>query len=175
MSEQQPIKDRPTVTSDWESLQQPIQGVTLKWVRPVIDERGEICEVYRPSWGLHPAPLSFIYQCTIRPGVIKGWVLHERQDDRIFTSLGVMQWVLYDAREDSPTHGVVNEFNLGERSRATFVIPSGVYHAVRNVGTGDAVFINTPTREYEHGNPDKLRLPLENDLIPYRFRPLKGA
>lgn len=173
MSDLRPIQDRPTVTPDWEPLQDPIEGVNLKWVRPVPDERGEICEVYRPSWGLHPAPLAYIYQCVVRPGVIKGWVVHERQDDRIFTSFGFMQWVLYDAREGSPTRGRINEFNLGERNRATFCIPSGVYHAVRNVGVVDAVFINTPTREYEHGRPDKSRLPLDNDLIPYRFRPLK--
>jgi dTDP-4-dehydrorhamnose 3,5-epimerase len=44
-----------------------------------------------------------------------------------------------------------------------------VYHAVQNIGIVDAVFINMPTRPYDHGDPDKLRLPLKNGLIPYSF------
>ena len=175
MGSESPIKDRQTVTPDWDCVQQPIDGVAFKWIRPVIDERGEICEVYRPAWGLSPDPMVFCYQVVVRPGVVKGWVCHERQHDRIFTSLGFLQWVLCDLREGSPTHGVINEFNLSERNRACFVIPCGVWHAVRNIGSTDALFINSPTRAYDHADPDKLRLPLDDARIPYRFRPLDSA
>ena len=67
--------------------------------------RGEVTEVYRPAWGVHPDPLVYVYQTTLRPGAIKGWVVHEQQDDRLFLNLGVMRWVLYDARAGSPTQG----------------------------------------------------------------------
>lgn len=175
MSEPTPAKDQQTVTPDWEWVQSPIEGVNLKWLRPVLDERGEICEIYRPAWGVSPHPMVYAYQAIVRPGVIKGWVLHERQDDRVFVNFGFMQWVLYDARPDSPTHGLINEFTLSERNRAVFAIPAGVYHAVRNIGTTDAAFINLPSRPYNHAAPDKLRLPLDNDLIPYRFRPASSV
>ena len=171
MGQQNPVRDQQTVTPDWHWVQPPIDGVTFKWIRPVLDERGEVCEVYRPAWGLSPEPMVYCYQAIVRPGAIKGWVCHERQSDRIFTNFGFMQWVLYDDRGGSPTFGMINEFNLSERNRAAFVIPLGVWHAVRNVGVTDAVFLNLPTRPYEHADPDKLRLPLENDRIPYRFRP----
>ena len=64
---------------------------------------------------------------------------------------------------------MVNEIFLGERNRALVVIPTGVFHAVQNVGTTDAVFVNMPTRPYDHANPDKYRLPIDTDEIPYRF------
>jgi dTDP-4-dehydrorhamnose 3,5-epimerase len=38
------------------------------------------------------------------------------------------------------------------------------------VGETDAYFVNLPTRAYDHANPDKFRLPLDTDLIPYRFQ-----
>ena len=58
---------------------------------------------------------------------------------------------------------------VSERSRALFVIPQGVWHAVKNIGHTDAYFINLPTRPYSHEDPDKFRLPLRNDRIPFAF------
>jgi dTDP-4-dehydrorhamnose 3,5-epimerase len=49
------------------------------------------------------------------------------------------------------------------------IIPHGVFHAVQNVGNSDALFFNLPTRPYNHAAPDKYRLPLDPDQIPYRF------
>jgi hypothetical protein len=35
--------------------------------------------------------LVYVYQVSVRPGAIKGWVVHEKQDDRIFISRGVFR------------------------------------------------------------------------------------
>ena len=58
---------------------------------------------------------------------------------------------------------------FGEHHRGLLVIPAGVYHAAQNVGTVDAYLVNPPTRAYDHADPDKYRLPLKNDLIPFAF------
>ena len=167
-------KDVQTVTADWELVAPRIEGVEWKFIPPLADERGEITEIYRASWGLHADPLVYVYQTLVRPGKVKGWVVHRSQDDRIFHSSGTLQWVLFDDRADSPTRGLLNDFTLSERRRALFVIPRGVYHAVRNVGVQDATFINLPTRPYDHEDPDKYRLPLANDHIPFRFSDSPG-
>jgi hypothetical protein len=60
---------------------------------------------------------------------------------------------------------------FSERSRHLFTIPLGVWHAVQNTGVGDATFMNMPDRAYDHAAPDKFRLPLKNDLIPFDFSP----
>jgi dTDP-4-dehydrorhamnose 3,5-epimerase len=31
-----------------------------------------------------------------------------------------------------------------------------------------------PTRPYDHADPDKYRLPLDNDVIPFRFDEAPG-
>lgn len=165
----QPRKDTPTVTPEGESLQPRIDGVIVRRLRTLEDARGEVTEIYRPGWDLHPDPLVYVYQSTLRPGAIKGWIVHEQQDDRLFLNVGVMRWVLYDSRTASPTCGLLNELVFSERNRALLIIPRGVYHAVQNIGTNDAMFINMPTRPYDHGDPDKFRLPLHNDRIPFDF------
>jgi dTDP-4-dehydrorhamnose 3,5-epimerase len=164
-----PLKDAPTVAPDGSPLAPLIDGVIVRYQRPVEDRRGEIVEVYRPSWGLVDAPLVYVYQVRIRPGAVKGWVIHEHQDDRLFFVSGVVRWALYDDRPDSPTRGTLNDLVFSERAPALLVIPRGVYHAVRNIGTADAIFLNMPTRPYDHAAPDKLRLPLKNPLIPFDF------
>ena len=54
------------------------------------------------------------------------------------------------------------------------VIPAGVYHAHQNLGSEDALFISMPTRAYNHADPDVYRLPVNNDVIPYRFEDSLG-
>jgi dTDP-4-dehydrorhamnose 3,5-epimerase len=49
------------------------------------------------------------------------------------------------------------------------VMPAGVWHAVENVGTEEAIMINFPTRPYNHADPDKRRLPIDSPEIPFEF------
>jgi dTDP-4-dehydrorhamnose 3,5-epimerase len=134
-----------------------------------LDERGSVCEIYSPAWGFTDEPVVWLYETRIRPGQIKGWVLHLEQDDRLFFSTGDIKAVLYDARPGSPTSGRLNVRCFGDMDRALLRIPAGVYHALQNVGDRDAVFLNLPTQPYRHEEPDKYRLPLDTPEIPYTF------
>jgi len=165
----QPIKDKQTITPTGELTKPRIAGLIVNRRPAVEDSRGEIVEVYNPAWNLHPEPLAYIYQASVRPGVAKGWVIHYKQDDRIYVVVGVLRWVFFDNRPDSPTYKMLNDFTISEHNRALIITPRGVYHAVKNIGTCDAYFINSPTRAYDHADPDKHRLPLKNDLIPFCF------
>jgi dTDP-4-dehydrorhamnose 3,5-epimerase len=158
-----------TVTKEGERLEPLIDGVVWRQAVTHPDERGSLCEVFNPAWNLSDKPLVYVYQITIRPGQIKGFVLHRTYSDRLFFSLGTSKVVLYDDREGSPTRGLLNELHFGDHNRALLVIPPGVWHAVQNVGTTDALFINCPTKPYDHEDPDKWALPRDSDLIPYRF------
>jgi len=75
---------------------------------------------------------------------------------------------------DSPTYRLLNVLTISERHRALIVIPRGVYHAIQNIGERTATFINMPTAPYNHADPDKYRLPLKNDLIPFAFEDPPG-
>jgi dTDP-4-dehydrorhamnose 3,5-epimerase len=174
MSRSKPLKDLPTVTAEGERLGERIDGVVVRRAVTQTDERGTLCEIFNPAWAVHPAPLVYAYQFTVRPGKIKGWHSHRLHDDRIFISRGEVRVVLYDSRIDSPTHGMINEIFRSGVERDLMVIPAGVYHAHQNVGTEDALFISMPSRAYQHDDPDVYRLPVNNDVIPYRFEPSLG-
>jgi dTDP-4-dehydrorhamnose 3,5-epimerase len=158
-----------TVTPEGGRVMELIDGVVTRQAITHPDERGTLCEVYDPAWGLSDEPLVYVYQVTIRPGQVKGFVLHKTYSDRLFFSFGTVKVVLYDDREGSPTRGMLNELHFSEHNRGNLVIPPGLWHAVKNVGTDDAIFVNCPTKPYNHEDPDKWALPSDSDQIPYRF------
>ena len=119
--------------------------------------------------------MVFSYCFTVRPGMAKGWAVHREHDDRYALLFGELLVVLYDERPDSPTYGTVAEVILSEHRRQLLSIPSGVWHGNQNLGRSDAVVVNFPTIPYDHANPDKYRLPIDTDQIPYRFGATRGG
>lgn len=168
-------KDTATVSASGQSLTQLPQGASIRRVPTHIDQRGSLFEMFDPRWGWHDLPLTYAYCFTIRPGIVKGWAVHKKHEDRYCIMFGEMLVVLYDDREDSPTKGLVSEVVLSEYDRAVMNIPIGVWHADQNIGDRDAVCANFPTMPYNHADPDKYRLPIDTDRIPYTFQFARGG
>lgn len=165
----EPRKDSQIATPDGRPITELIEGVRIREARTIPDARGTLCVIYDPRWEFTEEPMVYTYQVTIRPGAVKGWILHDGYEDRLFMSLGTFKWVLWDDREGSPTRGLLNELHFDQHHRALLRIPRGVWHAVQNVGSTDCLMVNHPTQPYDYENPDKTRLPLDTELIPYSF------
>ena len=146
-----------------------IEGVELRQVRSHIDQRGSLSEVINFSDPFWREPIVYSYSITVNPGRIKGWGMHLRQVDRHYVHCGLVRLVLFDARQDSPTHGNIQQISLGDEARGAVRIPTGVWHAVQAFGTQPAHITNFPTIPYDHANPDKQILPIDTELIPFRF------
>lgn len=86
-----------------------------------------------------------------------------------------MQVVLYDVRPESSTYGEIFKITLSGRHRRMLTIPAYVWHADYNPGNVDTLFLNMPTKHFDHENPDKYRLPVDTDLIPHDFGKVKGG
>lgn len=165
----EPIADLPTLNSSGEPLATLPHGLRFHRSPTHLDERGSVCELFDLRWQWHADPLVFVYSFTIRPGKIKGWGLHKLHEDRYFVLIGEMEVVMYDVRPDSPTRGTIARVVLSEYDRRIMNIPAGVWHANRNLGPKDVVVVNFPTIPYDHAAPDKYRLPLDTDQIPFKF------
>jgi dTDP-4-dehydrorhamnose 3,5-epimerase len=143
-----------------------IDGVHVKPLKVHCDERGFLYEMLRSD---DPFFQSFgqSYLTAVYPGVVKGWHWHQQQTDHFVCVKGMAKVVLYDRREDSPTHGEVNEFFLGERNPILLVIPCGVLHGMKGIGTETAMIINVPTHPYRRDDPDEHRVDPHDNDIPY--------
>jgi len=143
-----------------------IDGVVVKQLKLIPDERGYLMEMMRADDSFFQQ-FGQSYLTAVYPGVVKGWHYHEQQTDHFVCVKGMAKVVLYDRRENSPTQNEVNEFFMGERNNILLVIPPGVLHGMKGIGTETAIIINTPTHTYKYDDPDEFRVdPHEND-IPY--------
>jgi dTDP-4-dehydrorhamnose 3,5-epimerase len=161
-------KELASVTASGERLQELIDGVVLRRAAIQEYEHGLTSEIFSDVWDIDTSPVRHVSQSLVRAGHVKGWVYHKLTVDRLAVVCGSFKFVLWDARPESPTYGMVNEIFLSERTPGLLQIPTHVVHAVQNVGQSDAVFVNLPTAPYNHASPDKYRID-DPAVVPYRF------
>ena len=143
-----------------------IDGVEIKQLKVNADERGSLMEILRADDEIFEQ-FGQVYVSLNYPGVIRAWHYHKKQTDLFVVVKGMIKVPLYDGREDSPTHGEVNEFFLGEQNRILLKIPRGVMHGYKTIGIEPSLLLNFPTEPYHASDPDEYRLPYDTDEIPY--------
>ena len=147
-------------------MPQEIQGVRIKKLRVIPDERGWLMEILRCDDDIFEK-FGQVYLTTAYPGVVKAWHYHRKQTDNFTCIHGMMKVALYDARADSPTFRALIELCIGERNPLLIQVPPGVYHGFKAIGGDTAYFVSIPTLPYDYKNPDEYRLPPDTSEIPY--------
>ena len=150
-----------------------IDGVRIKKLRVLCDERGRLMEMLRNDDELFKG-FGQTYMTTAYPGVVKAWHYHRKQWDHFVVVAGMMKVVLYDPREESPTRGEVNEFFMGVHNPILLQIPPMVYHGFKCISDREAVVINCPTEVYCYGDPDEHRVDPHDNDIPYEWERKDG-
>ena len=145
-----------------------IEGVVVKKLRLIPDERGRLMEILRNDDELF-IKFGQVYMTTAYPGVVKGWHYHKKQVDNMAVVRGMMKIVLYDSREDSPTFKEVNEFFMGEHNPLLIKIPPLVMHGFKCISEREAIAVNCPTEAYDYDNPDEFRVDPHDNDIPYNW------
>jgi len=144
-----------------------IEGVKVKKLRVIPDERGRLSEILRADDPEFFIKFGQVYITTAYPGVVKAWHYHKKQWDNMAVIHGMMKIVLYDPRENSPTKGEINEFFAGIHNPILIQIPPMVYHGFKCISEYEAIVINCPTELYNYENPDEYRIDPHNNDIPY--------
>lgn len=161
-------KDSQLVRPDWSPTDVvPIEGVTPRAITNVLTNDGYLTEIWRAEWEGTEAGIGQVFQRVIDPGAASGWHVHEHTTDRLFCATGRVFVALFDGRTASTTHRAVATFRLGVERPAAITVPPGVWHAVRNIGSSTAVFLNVVDRAYDYEDPDHFRLPIDTPLIPF--------
>lgn len=151
-----------------------IDGVRIKPLKRIPDERGRLMEILRNDDDMFTA-FGQVYMTTTYPSVVKAWHYHRKQDDHIVCVKGMLKLVLYDGREESPTYGEVSEFFIGDYNPLLVKVPKMIYHGWKCISEDEAIVINIPTEPYDRKNPDEYRLdPHKNDVIPYTWERKDG-
>ena len=149
-----------------------IEGVIIKKLSRYDDQRGWLIELFRhdeipPEY--HPA-MAYISQT--RPGVARGPHEHKEQTDCFcFVGPSTFRLYLWDNRENSPTCGQTFKIDLGENQKMLVIVPPGVVHAYKNIGTVDGLVYNAPNKLYAgQGRQEPVDEIRHEDKADSRFR-----
>ena len=145
-----------------------IEGVRVAPYSLWPDDRGYFLEVHRVGQGVaaHFDPSTTQISAALSyPGTIKAFHFHLHQTDFWVVSQGMFQVALVDLRPDSPSFGAKNTLYVGALRPWQVLIPPGVGHGYKVVGTQPGMLIYVTNRFY---NPeDEGRIPHNDAGIAY--------
>ncbi len=126
-----------------------IKDVVVRDLRKFVDERGWLAELFRHdelAAEHHPA---MTYISATEPHVTRGPHEHVDQTD-LFCFFGASNFKLrmWDNRKTSETYGRVMTLFVGEDNPKSVIVPPGVVHAYRNVGSTKGIVVNCPNRMF---------------------------
>ena len=149
-----------------------IDGVLVEPMQVHPDDRGFFAELARlGSEGIAACMVADgrrqiqISTTLTYPGTIKAIHYHYEQTDLWAPIAGMLQVFLYDMRRSSKTFGLINTFYVGQLRPWEILIPAGVGHGYKVLGTQPAQLVYFTDRFY---NPkDEGRLPYDHPDIGY--------
>ena len=144
-----------------------IDGVVVKPLKKIRDERGSFTEVYRNDWmdifqneEISQANLSISY-----PNIIRAWHRHIRgQVDHFLVLRGALKICVYD--EES--HELNEIVSTGENPQIVRV-PGILWHGFKVVGNEPAYLLYFVNKKYEYSNPDEERIPWNDSRIVPKY------
>lgn len=146
-----------------------IEGVIIKELKPILDERGYLQECFRSDWPMFNK-FGQAYITVTFPNVVKAWHYHKIQTDNMICIKGNAKLVLCDNRKDSPTYKQINEIFFGEKQTRLVSIPNHIWHGFKAIGGEMMMVLNCPTELYNYNEPDEYRLPYDSEEINYDWK-----
>ncbi|HEX9024807.1 MAG TPA: dTDP-4-dehydrorhamnose 3,5-epimerase family protein [Geobacteraceae bacterium] len=126
-----------------------IHDVVVRPLAKFIDERGWLAELFREDEIARDFMPVMAYISMTQPGIARGPHEHREQTD-CFCFIGPSNFKVYlwDGRGDSPTFGIRQVIHAGIDSPMMAIVPPGVVHAYKNIGTENGIVFNAPNRLY---------------------------
>ncbi|HET8549649.1 MAG TPA: dTDP-4-dehydrorhamnose 3,5-epimerase family protein [Bryobacteraceae bacterium] len=145
-----------------------IEGIRIAPFSLWPDDRGYFLEVLRSGKGLldgYPRETLQVSAALSYPGTIKAFHFHRHQTDVWVPVQGMFQVALVDLRERSRTFGAKNTLYIGVLRPWQVLIPPGVGHGYKVLGSEPGVLVYATDQFY---NPsDEGRVAYDNDQISY--------
>jgi len=122
------------------------------------DRRGWLTELYRSDKLPENFAPAMSYVSMTVPGAVRGPHEHKDQSDcLIFPGMGHFRIFLWDNRPNSRTFEKQLILESSESDTLILIIPPGVVHGYKNIGSGEAIAVNAPDRLYRgQGGKDEV-------------------
>lgn len=150
-----------------------IEGVVFKDLKTHSDDRGFFREIIRGSDEFFKEGFAQWSHSKMAFNTVKAWHFHHKQIDWWYVPFGLVNTVLVDNREESPTYKNKMEILMGdveefpEASSTVVRIPQGVLHGCQVMSDFAHLFyITSETYDPE----DEGRLPFNSELVAHSWQ-----
>lgn len=110
-----------------------------------------------------------IYFSVVHKGAVKAWKNHLYQSQNLAVPQGLVEMVIYDGRENSPTFGTVESLLLGRPAHYRLLhIPPGLWYGFAGRSEEPAILANCA--DTPHSAAESRRLPADSPLVPYSWK-----
>jgi len=149
------------------NMSEQIDGVSFVPRRIIPSAQGEVKHLLKntdPEFSTESLPFGEAYLSILYPGFRKDWKLHTKCLQRLYVLVGMVEFAMYDARENSPTYGKFQREMIGVDRHGILIIPPGVIATWRNVTEGNTMILNLATLPHD---------PEESKIIPFEEIPFQ--
>ena len=140
-----------------------IEGVGLKPLRQILDERGKIMHMLRCDDPMYQQFGEIYFSC-VQGGAIKAWHIHKEMTLNYAVPFGKIKLVLYDDRPTSSTNGQVMELFLGPDNYQLVTVPPLVWNGFKGIAN-ESIVANCATLPHTPAEIERLN-PFDPS-IPY--------
>lgn len=144
-----------------------IDGVTIKELRQINDERGSVLHMLRCD-SQEFNRFGECYFSEVKPGAIKAWKRHRTQTQNLAVPVGRILFVIYDNRKQSNTRGNLLVLELGRPDAYIRLrIPPGLWYGFKCISDIPALLANCA--DLPHDPADSELQPVNDTEIPYSW------
>lgn len=151
-----------------------IYGVEVKVLKSHGDERGFFREIIRSTDTLFDGGVFGQWSHSfMEKNVVKAWHYHHVQTDWWYCAMGVIQTVLFDNREESPTFKQKMLINMGDSKAGINVttsacvrIPPGVLHGLKVITDTAHLFYIT---SHTYDPNEEGRFPFNSSFVGHEW------
>jgi len=145
-----------------------IKDVIITPLKQISDERGSVLHFLKAN---SPNFLNFgeAYFSKINAGLVKGWKLHFLAHQNFCVPYGAVKLVVFDSRKGSDSEGLIQEIIVDNSSNFKLVsLPPNLYYSFQCLSKDYSILANISSEI--HDPRESIVLPLDNDLIEYKWQ-----
>jgi dTDP-4-dehydrorhamnose 3,5-epimerase len=144
-----------------------IDGVVLTPLRIIKGDSGNVMHALKSIENTF-AGFGEAYFSTVEKDAVKGWKKHHQMTLNLIVPAGEILFVLYDAREKSPTQDMLQEIKLSVNNYQRLTVPPGVWMAFKGLNSSVNMLLNIASIPHDPAEAENLAV--DNDQVPYKFK-----
>lgn len=134
-----------------------IDGVKLNPRRVIADSRGDVLHMVKRTDDVF-TEFGEVYFSKVVAGQCKTWRRRLRATSQLAVPVGLVHFVLFDDRSQSPTYGERIDIEIGETNHHLLTIPPLVWYAFENTGVATALIGSCASLPHDPSETEKREL-----------------